>query len=935
MKNRLRFIAFFSLLPLHLMATDLLPIPDKLIVLNFDDANKSDRTFVADVLKQHGFGATFYITEGLGFLKSKKNYLTWQEVKELHELGFEIGNHTQHHRNVTRLKPETLKQSLAHIDERCVEHDIAKPTTFCFPGFSHNENSMRVIEQHGFLFARRGIRPEFHDSGKGGRGPAYDPEIDHPLLIPTTGYAGPDWTLEDLKWAVRQARDGKIAVLCFHGVPAIEHPWVKTDPDDFKTWMQYLKNEGCTVIATRDLATYVDPKRRPEKPYEEMAQRTLLPRGLHATPIENPLGLRLNEINFEWAVGHQAAYRILVADDPKKLDLDIGNLWDSGWQMSKEQSDLAYDGSPLEADRSIWWKVRIQNSKGETGPFSETAEFKIEAPPKAQARKRSASAHGGSPAFKEGRFGQGLWLEARSPSIEIADHPTLRPRQATSLGAWIKPEHLDDNWRTIIRKENGDDRRLLSIGRTGKTWGLWIGLHIGGRYREFGAAYPMERLNDGQWHHVAGTYDGDALRLFVDGRQIGRRTESGLLGSTPGPYFIGSYSGKKEPFHGMIDDVRIYNRAGTTENQYEGLVGWWKLDGNLENDIAFIPKAPEPRVVFLGGTLMARMDRYGFLETALTAHWPHHHITFRNLGWPADDVFGTARSEFGSAHNTRSWRPPNAEEGFGYTTMMNQLEAARPAGLLVGYGAEAAFIETEEAYARFQDGYRHLLDALEKTGAHLTLLSPHPHETHEPPMPDATEPNQHLARASAFIEQLAEERGYGFIDLFTHLTGSETRLTENGVHLNREGYQRMTDIVLEQLGLAPGRETIEAQSMPFEHTLSRLPTRRPLRVTADGSAYRLKVNNRVLHEADESAWNQGVDLENGPDAEQVEDLRQLIVAKNQLHRYRIRPLNKTYIFLFRRYEMGHLADEMDRPRKQLPRKGRRRPTEGAGRPQGP
>ena len=76
---------------------ELLPIPDKLVVLTFDDANKSDRAFVADILKQHDFGATFYVTEGLGFLKNKQHYTTWKEVRELHDMGFEIGNHTHGH----------------------------------------------------------------------------------------------------------------------------------------------------------------------------------------------------------------------------------------------------------------------------------------------------------------------------------------------------------------------------------------------------------------------------------------------------------------------------------------------------------------------------------------------------------------------------------------------------------------------------------------------------------------------------------------------------------------------------------------------------------------------------------------------------------------------------------------------------------------------
>ena len=255
---------------------NLLPIPDKLVVLTIDDGNKSDITNVPPILKRHGFGATFYITEGLGFLKNPQNYVSWKDVKKLHDLGFEIGNHTRHHRNVTRLKPDDFAASIAHIDQRCIEHGITKPVTFCFPGFSHNHTSVKTLEKRGFLFARRGVRPEYQDGGKGGRGPAYDPEIDDPLLVPTTGYAGPDWKMEDLKWAVSQAKDGKIAVLCFHGIPAVEHPWVHTDLADFVLYMQYLRDQGCTVIAMRDLAKYVNPANRPNKsdPYAPIRKRT-------------------------------------------------------------------------------------------------------------------------------------------------------------------------------------------------------------------------------------------------------------------------------------------------------------------------------------------------------------------------------------------------------------------------------------------------------------------------------------------------------------------------------------------------------------------------------------------------------------------------------------------------------------------------------------
>ncbi|MEC7357965.1 MAG: polysaccharide deacetylase family protein, partial [Verrucomicrobiota bacterium] len=249
------------------------PIPDKLVVLGFDDCNKSDRNFVAGVLKEYGFGATFYVTEGLGFLGNKRHYVTWKEIKELNDMGFEIGNHTKTHPNVTRISREKFSKELEHIEGRCDQYKITKPTTFAYPGFSHDLKSVQVLQEKGYHFSRRGVGPEFKDSGSGSRGPVYDPLEDHPLLIPTTGYAGPKWGIEDLKWAISKARDGKIAVICFHGVPALDHPWVNCDQDKFKEYMKLMKEEGCVVISMRDLSKYVDHKKGPSDPYGPIKKR--------------------------------------------------------------------------------------------------------------------------------------------------------------------------------------------------------------------------------------------------------------------------------------------------------------------------------------------------------------------------------------------------------------------------------------------------------------------------------------------------------------------------------------------------------------------------------------------------------------------------------------------------------------------------------------
>lgn len=231
-------------------------IPEKLVVLTFDDGCKSQATFAAPILKKYGFGATFYITEGLNFLSNKEAYMTWEEVRGLHDAGFEIGNHTRHHRNVTQQSDQELSDDLRYIDAQCAAYGISRPTTFCYPGYSHNEAAVKVVAAHGFHFARRGVAPEFPYNSEGGRGPAYNPAVHHPFLIPTTGASGPNWNFDDFTWALEQATGGNIPVLTFHGVPDLEHPWVHTEPDDFEKYMTYLAENDYDVIALRDISNY-------------------------------------------------------------------------------------------------------------------------------------------------------------------------------------------------------------------------------------------------------------------------------------------------------------------------------------------------------------------------------------------------------------------------------------------------------------------------------------------------------------------------------------------------------------------------------------------------------------------------------------------------------------------------------------------------------
>jgi peptidoglycan/xylan/chitin deacetylase (PgdA/CDA1 family) len=238
-------IPFAMLLAVVIFAATAEPVPDRLVVLTFDDSVASQAEYVAPLLKRYGLGATFFITEGFEFATDKKHYMTWEQIKALDAAGFEIGNHTRRHTGVGRQKPEELEADVEYIEQQCVKYGIARPTSFCYPGYQTSEVAVKLLRARGYKFARAGGAAVF------------DPAKDEPLTLPQAFDSKPDSTLDQFKAAVAGAHDGKIAVMTFHGVPDIKHPWVNTDPAKFESYLAHLKESGCRVIAMRDLAKFV------------------------------------------------------------------------------------------------------------------------------------------------------------------------------------------------------------------------------------------------------------------------------------------------------------------------------------------------------------------------------------------------------------------------------------------------------------------------------------------------------------------------------------------------------------------------------------------------------------------------------------------------------------------------------------------------------
>ncbi len=235
---------------------------DRVVVLTFDDAVKTQRTTVAPLLKELGFGGTFFISHrwmvpGPDPYAEPDQYMTWQDIAELHQMGFEIGNHSWTHpsfsvpRDAARLPAE-----LALVEYELRKVGVPRPTSFAWCGDAFCDQAVQNLSGLGYKLARRGTEPEVPFGDLAETGPTYDPQKQNPLLIPTTGNNYPGWRLEHFQRVAERARPGQIVVYQFHGVPD-PHPWVNCPPERFREYMRYLKQSGFRVVALRDVEQYL------------------------------------------------------------------------------------------------------------------------------------------------------------------------------------------------------------------------------------------------------------------------------------------------------------------------------------------------------------------------------------------------------------------------------------------------------------------------------------------------------------------------------------------------------------------------------------------------------------------------------------------------------------------------------------------------------
>src|SRR5439155_20698894 len=156
-----------------------------------------------------------------------------------------------------------------------------------------------------------------------------------------------------------------------------------------------------------------------------------------------------------------------------------------------------------------------------------------------------------------GKYGKALSFDGASSWVTVANSPSLQLTNRMTLEAWVNPDTLNGAWRCVIIKQQTGAGVDYSLYADTDQHAPATQLYTTGENDDYGTAV----LPTNNWTYLAATWDGTTLRLYVNGTLASSLAVSGTLLSSTGVLRIGGNSVWGEFFSGMIDEVRIYNRA--------------------------------------------------------------------------------------------------------------------------------------------------------------------------------------------------------------------------------------------------------------------------------------------------------------------------------------------------------------------------------------
>jgi glucose/arabinose dehydrogenase/chitodextrinase len=154
----------------------------------------------------------------------------------------------------------------------------------------------------------------------------------------------------------------------------------------------------------------------------------------------------------------------------------------------------------------------------------------------------------------QGKFGNALSFNGTNAKVTVPDAPPLHLTNRMTLEAWVNPTTNNAVWRDVVYKGVDDVYYLMGSSDEG-------GPSTGGTFS--GPLSLPSPLPMNTWSHLASTYDGQTLRLYVNGNLSSSRAVTQQIAQSNGDLTFGGDSLYGQYFAGRIDEIRIYNTALT------------------------------------------------------------------------------------------------------------------------------------------------------------------------------------------------------------------------------------------------------------------------------------------------------------------------------------------------------------------------------------
>jgi hypothetical protein len=204
----------------------------------------------------------------------------------------------------------------------------------------------------------------------------------------------------------------------------------------------------------------------------------------------------------------------------------------------------------------------------------------------------------GSPQCVDSVQGKALRFNGYDDYIEVPDNPLQKP-SAVTIAVWVQVKDFQSlsgsgySFESIIFKKNSRDTNFegyeVGLSKSSKTFYGEV-TSSGGLQMGVVSNNPLINLN--QWYHVAVTADSNNIAVYVNGELKETKITGFQLDYGTRPLFIGRTGEWCEGyFNGVLDEVRIYNRALTEaeiqalyRTYSDGLVAYYPFNGNANDE---------------------------------------------------------------------------------------------------------------------------------------------------------------------------------------------------------------------------------------------------------------------------------------------------------------------------------------------------------------